>query len=61
MYTITDSKEHLRTVIIDKAAVKDKTKPQIKVEKTVKDSKKAKKNDGGNAEDVNQDNFKQAD
>ena len=63
MYTIPDSKEHLRTVIIDKSVIAEKVKPQVKIEKATKDkdSKKAKKIDEKPTTENKEDSFKQVD
>ncbi len=63
MYTIPDSKEHLRTVIIDKSVIAEKAKPQVKIEKATKDkdSKKAKKIDEKPTIENKEDSLKQAD
>jgi hypothetical protein len=63
MYTIPDSKEHLRTVIIDKSVIAEKAKPQVKIEKATKDkdSKKTKKLDEKPTHNNKEDHLKHAD
>ena len=43
MYTLPDTRDSLRTVVIDKAVIADKAKPQIRIEKATIKEKKPKK------------------
>jgi ATP-dependent Clp protease ATP-binding subunit ClpX len=43
MYTLPDTRDSLRTVVIDKAVIAEKAKPQIRIEKATIKEKKPKK------------------
>ncbi len=43
MYTLPDTRDSLRTVVIDKAVIAEKAKPQIRIEKATMKEKKPKK------------------